>query len=236
MDYLVGCPVWQREWILPEWFEHIEKSFERVGKIPSYVFVLDKHKDNGTVECIEQHTKNRFVALNYVSEQFHKRDTFYRDWSEERLRWMVELRNTLLASVRKCKPDYFLSIDSDILLKPCHFESMLQAINDYDAVGGKVFLGHGSMGPLNYGDLTPSGRMVRGHVDYLGVVDVLMALKIMTPKAYNVDYRYDIQGEDIGWSKACKEQHLKFGYDARHVSKHCMNLQDLTTFDRRCGM
>lgn len=235
MDFLVGCPVWGREWILPQWFEHIEKAFEKINQVPSYVFVVDEERDSGTLDCIKSHTKDRFVVVTHVSERFHSRDTFKRDWSDERLEWMVDLRNALLKTVRKYHPKFFLSIDSDILLNRCHLESMLTAIPDYDAVGGKVFLGPGSMAPLNYGDFTPSNRMIRGHIDYLGKVEILMALKLMTPKAYNVDYRHDFQGEDIGWSKACREEGLKFAFDGSHVSKHCMSLQELTTFDRRCG-
>jgi len=238
---LVGCPVWKREWILPDWFEAIEKSFEHVGLTPEYAFVLDMD-DEQTYSCVTAYTDmhERQCYVNHVPEKYNNRDTFKRTWDQdERLEWMAFLRNRLLGVVRKREPDLFLSIDSDILLNPVAFEHMLEAINDekakFDAVGGKAFLGRGSRAPLNFGYLNYRNHLERGEMEYLGTVEVLMALKLMKPAAYNIDYKFDHIGEDIGWSIACKEAGLKFGYDGRYCSKHVMYLEDLDVYDPRCG-
>jgi hypothetical protein len=66
-------------------------------------------------------------------------------------------------------------------------------------------------------------------------VDVIMAMKLMKPSAYWVDYRDHEQGEDVGWSIACQEQHLRLGWDGRVCSKHVMKPEQLDPIDARCG-
>jgi hypothetical protein len=65
--------------------------------------------------------------------------------------------------------------------------------------------------------------------------DIIMAVKIMAPAAYDVDYQYHFHGEDIGWSAACRAKGLKLGWDNRHINKHVLVPGMLATVDRRLG-
>jgi hypothetical protein len=62
-----------------------------------------------------------------------------------------------------------------------------------------------------------------------------LAIKLMSPRAYNIDYRFHHQGEDIGWSVAATEKGLKLGWDGRICSKHVMAADQLQLVDPRCG-
>lgn len=66
-------------------------------------------------------------------------------------------------------------------------------------------------------------------------VDVIMAIKLMTPEAYNINYEMQRHGEDIGWSLACKTAGLKLGWDGRQANKHVMDVDALGEVDDRVG-
>jgi hypothetical protein len=62
-----------------------------------------------------------------------------------------------------------------------------------------------------------------------------MAAKLMTPDAFRVDYEFDLQGEDVGWSRACARAGLTLGWEGRVISKHVLAPHLLTTRDPRVG-
>lgn len=240
MDLLIGCPLYKRNWILPEWFNAVELACEHIGLEPSYVFVLDM-RDEESYACVTAHADMRDRECLVVhAEDDLKRDPLYRGWYKlERLAHMTYLRNTLLTAVRDQAPRHFLSLDSDILLHPDAIRSMYDALAEptwkFDAVGGKCYMGKGTACP-SYAFLDQSGKIRRDvDITYLTKVDAIMAMKLMSPVAYNVDYRLHKNGEDIGWSLACREAGVRLGWDGRLVSKHVMRPQDLVIYDKRCG-
>jgi hypothetical protein len=73
-------------------------------------------------------------------------------------------------------------------------------------------------------------------------VDVIMAIKLLTPQALAVNYIFDQDGEDVGWSRAATAQGLKLAFDGRVCSRHVMHQRDRDTgklwseiIDPRCG-
>jgi hypothetical protein len=157
-----------------------------------------------------------------------------RDWRPERYRQMVELRNLLLGAVRDQAPDVFLSLDSDILLHADQLTLMFETLQGYDAVGGRCYM-------TTAGTRFPSwGRLYNGMLqryDATGTfqVDVIMAIKLMSPAAYHVDYTFDLQGEDVGWSRNAVSAGLRLGWDGRVAAKHVLAPHLLTARDARVG-
>ena len=62
-----------------------------------------------------------------------------------------------------------------------------------------------------------------------------MAIKMMSPKAYNIDYESHIHGEDLGWSKAVKNAGGQMLWDGQVASKHVMNMKMFDVVDKRVG-
>lgn len=221
----MGCPVASREWILPLWFEHVEEAFRQADLTPAYTFVLDM-ADEPTYACIQAHVDmlERFCFFRHVHEPDLERLKL-REWNEDRYHRMVFLRNKLLEGVRRYRPPYFLSLDSDILLHPQALVGMLEVMNDpvrkAGVVGSKAFLGMGDWLPT-YAQHDGLGGLRRQDVDYVTPAQILMAVKLMTPAAYNVDYAWSHQGEDIGWSDACRAAGLNLWFDGRYKSNHVM--------------
>jgi hypothetical protein len=235
-ELLVGCPVYKRDWILPHWLVNVEAAARRLGVVPSYVFVGDPN-DKATIEvvetCRELYCEDRVVRFVWFAEEEEREDDA-RVWNALRYHRMVELRNALLRTVRLMRPNWFLSLDSDILLHPQTLLDLYESSANFDAVGGKAFLSLGTVCPT-WANLAPLGGLQRQNADGVFPVDVIMAIKLMNERAYNVDYRWHEQGEDAGWGIACREAGVRLGWDGRTANKHVMERDQLFAVDKRCG-
>lgn len=240
MRVVAGCPVSNREWIISEWVYHLVMARDEAPGIDLSLYACGAEDDPTLVVFEEACLVNGIDFIcRYTGEQ--RRNADVRDWIDSRYEQMARVRNFMLNDIRSIGPDFFLSIDSDVLIGPGVLSSMIDNMNDYDAVGSKTYL---AMSPrrgsnpvcnvVNYAHLR-NGQIRRRDQQGYFPVDVLMAIKMMSPKAYAVDYTPHRLGEDIGWSLACKEAGLTLGWDGRKVSKHCMKKEHLMTIDERVG-
>jgi len=126
---------------------------------------------------------------------------------------MVNLRNILIQKVREYNPDYFFSLDSDILIKnPATIELLIAHLKEgADAVSPLMYMtpvGTAYPSVMKWID-QPGGRAHRDLEFPIGTYfksDVIMAAKMMSRDVYhNIDYAVHQQGEDLGWSGACAE-------------------------------
>lgn len=232
-ELLIGCPIRSREWILQSWFAHAEQAAAYAGLVPTYLFVID-HRDRSE-QMIQDlcAAAGRELRICHVDEDGGRVDV--RDWCEARYHHMVWVRNVLLAEVRRLEPTWFLSLDSDILLAEPVLRNLIESADSYDAVGGKCYMTtDGTHCPSCAITVNVYG-MLRENTDRVTPVDVIMAIKLMSPDAYAVDYQYHFHGEDLGWSAAVKAKGLKLGWDGRVTSKHVMAPELLDVVDDRCG-
>lgn len=201
-----------------------------------YVFVIAR--DDPTREFISNAQVQVPVHLVESGERLEA-DT--RVWGPERYRQMVTLRNILLGAVNKLAPDYFLSLDSDVLLHEDALKNMLAtAAEGFDAVGGKCWMTNYT-DACSYIQLINSHGFIRPDVTDVIPVDVIMAIKLMNPKAYGVSYFWDGDGEDVGWSRRATAEGCKLAFDGRVCSRHVMARWDRAgrlwsdVVDVRCG-
>jgi hypothetical protein len=228
VKFLVGCPVACRQWILPFWFRHVHAAASTAGLDPQFVFVA--HPADPSWDLILQHAP---TAIMVEAPQPRGRDV--REWNPHRYQQMVNLRNQLLGAVRKRGPDLFLSLDSDILLHPDQLKFMVEALDRFDAIGGRCYMTSSGDRFPSYARLAYAGGLQRIDSDGTFPVDVIMAVKLMTPTAYNVSYEFDLQGEDVGWSRAAARSGVKLGWDGRRIAKHVLAPHLLTPLDPRVG-
>lgn len=229
---LIGCPVSRREWILDRWFDHVEVAVQQAGVDAGFIFVLDPERDP------DHEIIMRRAPAATIIPVIDPRPTDQRIWSWPRYQKMVALRNALLGGVREIGPTAFFSLDSDILLAPealVHVLPLLANAGPYDAVGAKCYLSEVTTKAPNYGIFNRSNRFQRSDFSGITKVDVLMAAKLMSPRAYEIDYEIDREGEDIGWSRACKRQGLSLGWCGTVVNKHVFDPSRLDKIDRRVG-
>jgi hypothetical protein len=115
---VVGCPVKERAWCLPEWFTAVESQ----GVDIEYLFVYSDGDDE-TPALLKEHTDNVFLD---VSPSRSNRDIMGHVWGAmDKYQYMAHLRNGLLNRAFDMGADYFFSLDSDIILPPNAIKRLL---------------------------------------------------------------------------------------------------------------
>lgn len=229
---IVGCPVSHRQWALDGWFDHVDAAAKVAGVEVGFVFVGDARHDR-SFEVIERRAPDAVIG-----QAVSLRSTDVRDWGRPgRYAEMVVVRNQLLGLVRELDPDVFVSLDSDIMIHPDALGLLVEdlAAGTWDAVGGKCFMTQAGTRFPSWARFGRSGGLERYDSDGCFTVDVIMAIKAMSRTAYRVDYALHPQGEDAGWSVACRRAGLKLGWDGRVASKHVMAPHLLGHRDPRVG-
>lgn len=234
MRLLIGCPYSDRGWILDKWIDHVNLACFNAG-ISDFQFIFvagnKNKKDLNDLSSLEN-------SIVRVIDEDLREDK--RRWNDSRYSHMTYLRNELLSGVREYAPDLFLSLDSDILLAETAITSALSALSvhtDACAVGMKCYMSettrvHPSMGYWSDGDMI---RFYRRDTDDIATVDIIMAAKLMKPFAYNIDYSWHKNGEDLGWSANVKSAGGKLIWDGKVSNKHVMSKNMITVIDKRCG-
>lgn len=231
MRMVIGAPAQSREWIVKDWMDHAVAAAHQAGCDPEFLLVVNR--EDPTCHVSFEHAKKRGYSIDYIfTEEPARPDT--RVWNPDRYHHMVNLRNTLLEGVREKNPDYFLSLDTDILIHPLSLFHLVASIKGYDAIGGKLYMSRGKDHP-SFAFITENYGLKRYESTETFEVDVIMAMKLMTHSAYNVDYEWSKQGEDIGWSLAATEIGLKLGWCGTIANKHIMSPFSFGEPDPRCG-
>lgn len=216
MKVLIGCPTYRREWILPDYLRSIENQTVDLSDI-GFCFLIPED-DHPSVSLLQNWRESHpevpvfELVIDSTDTEHHEHDANgTRRWRRDnykRLRVMTSLRNRLLGSVREISPDLFFSLDSDILLpETTTLARLVEAVEPGQAVSPLVFMspeGQDHPGVMSWAN-SPGGAAVRGKYP-LGErfrADVIMAAKMMSPKAYRVDYEFHRSGEDLGWSANC---------------------------------
>jgi hypothetical protein len=241
MKLIIGCPIYDRDWIFPYWISCIQSQSVSLSDI-GFVFVASKD-DQATIHHLEQwrdhHPEVKVFDILYpenVNHFSHKEGT--RQWTLSKYENMVNLRNILLQKVREYNPDYFFSLDSDILIKnPSTIELLIAHIKEgADAVNPLMYMTPvGTSYPSVMKWVAHAGGKAHRDLDFpIGTYfksDVIMAAKMMSRKVYSaIDYAMHPQGEDLGWSTAAADHGFNL-YCASYIyTPHIMSramLQDV---------
>lgn len=237
MKLLVGCPLVgnpkaDRNWILKQWFEHLSDSCRLADVDLNLVFLINKD-DKETVDLVSTFPNVHIFYTDLVGGAANHR------WNKARYHQMVAFRNELLKQVRKLDPEFFFSLDSDVLLHVNAIPSLLSAMDEKEdawTIGAKCFVSkHGTMHP-NAGHWTRTGNgYFRKDVSTLTKVDILICCYLMRKNAYSIDYEFDPRGEDLGWSLAVSKAGGSLYWDGRVINKHVMDRGLANQIDKRVG-
>lgn len=230
MKLIIGCPIYKRDWILPHWIRCILKQSVDISNIG---FVFETAPDDVTTvqSLVAWKNLDKRIPLFEIKERsdipHFAHEPNSRQWTMSKYHNMVSLRNSLLQTVREYEPDYYFSLDSDILIEnPNTLEFLIAHVKSgADAVSPLMFMTPvGTMYPsvMTWRD-NKYERAYRKEQYPLGTYfqsDVIMAAKMMSKQVYqNVDYEVHPQGEDLGWSKNAKLKGYKL-YSASYIYAH----------------
>jgi hypothetical protein len=241
---VIGCPIYKRDWIFPYWISCIENQEIDLSKI-GFVFETSSD-DEETISLLTKYKNSRpnisvfEIEIRQEVPHFEHKDNS-RVWSISKYANMVFLRNKLLEKVREINPDYFFSLDSDVLLTNSNtINYLVSHIQDgADAVSPLMFMTpNDTLYPsvMNWLD-QPGGQAYRKEKYPLGEYfqsDIIMAAKMMSKAAYsNVNYELHSQGEDLGWCANAARLNLKL-YSASYIyAPHIMHRPMLQNFLRQ---
>lgn len=245
MKLIIGCPIYKREWIFPYWAMAIERQSVPLNDV-GFIFVVSS-SDQGTISMInrwKEVSKNSIGFVDIVVKDdiaHHEHDSKSRQWTMSKYMNMVSLRNTLLGEVRKYQPDYFFSLDSDIIIHNAStIELLISHIKDgADAVSPLMFMTPvGIDFPSVMTWLDELGNRANRSRKYpLGTYfksDIIMAAKMMSKDTYNkVDYVFHAQGEDLGWCSEARKKGITELYSASYIyAPHIMHPEMLEAFTK----
>lgn len=229
MDIAIGCPIFEREWMLPNWLRNVWEQWP--SKEVTLIFAITDGEDL-TREILES-VKPRFKDLILIDGNDLPA---FRDRDQNRFFPLVELRNRIFTVLRELQPDYYFSWDSDILLPPDALKLLIA--DDKTTVGPWV-------------DLCPPGNRVpncsvRGAkdafkrpkpiskyfpLDSLYQVAAIYACFLMKPVVWNKTYyKWHTGGEDFGWALVMEEMGLDCWMDSRIMGQHFYNRPGVKKF------
>lgn len=219
MKVLISLPIYKRNWILPYWFKAIEQQDINLSEIGFSFQVApykeDKETHHALMDWFESHPQVACFAMNTLpSIDHHHHDNGKRVWDVEAYTKMSRMRNALLDLGTSLDPDYYFSLDSDIILeRPTTISSLIELAEPGCAVSPLMYMRHFG---ISYPSVMswvnePGGKAFR-HLDSykIGTVfqsDIIMAAVLMSKEVYkNSRYSPHRQGEDLGWSADCARQ------------------------------
>lgn len=235
MKLVIGCPLYKRAWILHHWIKCILNQSFDLSKI-GFIFEVSPNDDE-TISILEVFKKleKRIPYFEIVSRSdipHFEHIENGRNWSISKYENMVSLRNFLLNRVREIDPDYYFSLDSDILLENSSTIELLIAHmkSGADAVNPLMFMTPVSdMYPsvMSWREDIPSKayRLQKYPIGEYFQADVIMAAKMMSRKVFrNIDYSIHEQGEDIAWSYECKLRDYRLFCASYLYAPHIMSI------------
>jgi hypothetical protein len=205
---IIGCPVHNRDTILNLYLDSLSKlyCYHDLG-----FFFLANNCDDATTQLLRNFSHNRSCRIEFFNEiQSTSRRV------GNRYHQLVDIRNKLREYLLQDSFDYYLSVDSDIMLPPQALMRLLE--HELDAVSGLVYndLHMGGKRDVRQGHICnilswstkknkqgyPMAVHIRNYPDSeLIPVDVTGACILMSRRVVEqVEYAFHPQGEDLGWS------------------------------------
>ena len=221
MRIAIGCPVFEREWSLPRWFQCVFNQKLQLKNV-DLVFALTDYGDDNTKDVLEKYGQ-KFNSLTVIPcndlPAFGNRDC-------ERYYPLVVLRNRIFDVLREIQPDYYFSYDSDILLPEGTIKGLIK--DKKDIVGPWVDLVPPG-GIPNCITLLPNGGGFRRRKPYekyypktgLYEVSSVFAVSLMKNEVFNTCYyKWHPGGEDYGFAEEVIAAGFTSWVDANYEGVH----------------
>ncbi len=225
----IGCPVRDREWILPAYLESLKKLDYPSDKI-SFIFILNDSKDfsKSILMDFKKENEKYYNKIDIYTENKNAiKDKRVQATRRKIFKSLAELRNSLL---EKIETDYFFSIDCDILVFPDTLKLLIS--NQKDIVAAVISNDSIQNPNAVYPNIRTNllvekeGRMVHYYnypLESLFQVDCTGAIYLMTKEVcQKVRYDYDDDGEDIPFCINAKKEGFEIWADSRIHANHIM--------------
>jgi cellulose synthase/poly-beta-1,6-N-acetylglucosamine synthase-like glycosyltransferase len=221
---LIGCPVRNRAWILPDYLESLENIDYPSDKL-NFCFIVNDSVDD-TESILNDFARRSYSPVQIVKTTAtnfngHKRGAY-------RFEQLAKLRNMLLEKFYRSDCEYLLSVDSDILIPPDIINRLLS--RNCQIISALVCNGHhiNDNSIYNVMKKTPAGsyqhikdfsREGIFTVDVTGAAYMIHRSVIAEHKVY---YSARFGGEDIGFCEAARARGIPIYCDGTIECQHIM--------------
>jgi hypothetical protein len=221
MRLVIGCPVAERGWILPHWFDAIYAQDIDV----EIICVFSPSVDN--TEAILKEENVTIIYDERPPRPINEID--HHGWGgPDKYEYMASMRNALIDAALDREVDYFFSLDSDILL---NMPGTLKTLLDFAATHSGVVAPAVNMGmhdtawnTMNWIDPYHPNTAIRSvkHNPKGGQVDVVMAAMLLDKKGLEARWCSHYQGEDIGFSLDAYQKQIPLWWLPNVLCQHVM--------------
>lgn len=217
MNLTIGCPVYEREWSLPRWFQCLSSNI--APKKVDLVFAYTKGED-ATLEVIKKY------GADYKSVTIIDCDDIkaFGDRDSERFYSLVILRNRIFDKLKELQPDYYFSYDSDIMIPEGCIKGLIKDKKDIVAPWLDLVPPNGVPNCM-----TKIGDGFRRQKPYekfypksgLYEVSTSFAVSLISNAVFNTcTYKWHAAGEDLGFAEEVIASGFTSWIDANYIATH----------------
>lgn len=218
---IVGAPVKDRAWVLPEWHQGL-------SGYPA-VCLLSRSEDDSRsvledlgVEVVEDPEEGRPV---------HEIEGHVWNLGIAAFEYMARLRNRLLDLMIERGAEYFFSVDTDIVLPPNAIPDLLSIMEQTgaDVISPAVCL---CSDPVEWNTMNWGGYEGAAWRDYIpqrtGTVDVIMAAMLLNRRAIeSCRWAPHVQGEDVGFCALAEQLGISRWWVPEIACEHMMFREEI---------
>ncbi len=240
---MVGCPIYNRAWILPRWLDALA---QQTAAAEIALAFCHTEGNDGTERIIAaEKLKSRFRYVDVYNFTGGVEGGKEHNWTDlDRLNTIAAKRNRLLDMARHSDAEFYLSLDSDVLVPDGGLQTLLDTIKTlgFDAVCPKVWIWDAFFVAAKYekGKVAFLPRKITGvhPVDIVTSGACLMRRKVFENPS--VQYGVSVLGTDhafapgseingwhgsecIAWSKSAKAAGFKLAANCNISFPHKMN-------------
>lgn len=236
---MIGCPVRDRDWILPLYLHYLLKLNYEKNRIV-LCFILNDSTDS--TEVILKDFAREYGSL-YMKVLLLKYNTGApKDARSSSVRKYIyknlsDIRNQLLLQAREWGVDYLYSVDSDIMLLPDSLNKLIDS--NKPIISAFIWNDVTKTAPnIMKIKVDNEGFLVFDHyldypTDSLFECDVTGAVYLLNKEVVRkVRYHYHVQGEDIGFCVDAKLQGFSIWCDSSIQCSHILSLEQARSFER----
>lgn len=222
---LIGCPIRNRAWILPEYLQNLE-NIDYPSDMIRFCFIVNDSVDD--TEAILKEFSRRSRSPVQIIKAANSRNNGHRRGSY-RLDQLAKLRNLLLENFFQSDCEYLLSVDSDILVPP-HIITQLLSRN-CQIISALVCNGHhiNDASIYNVMQKTPDGSyqhmkdFPRDNIFRTDVTGAAYLIHRSVIATYKVYYSAKLGAEDIGFCEEARARGIPIFCDGTIECRHIMN-------------
>jgi glycosyltransferase involved in cell wall biosynthesis len=223
MKIVIGCPVKDRAWVIPDWLRAIQD--QEVDAEVEILCVASPSSD-GTEQLILD-GGGKLIMMKEHHYRRTKKDIDGHIWNMEMYEFMSSIRNGLKnRAFSDFEADYFFSLDSDVILPKDGLAALLDYAQEHKGVIAPAVNMVARGAAWNVMSWVDSGRPSMAHrpiqEPQAGRADVIMAAMLIPREAKSVRWEAHRQGEDIGYCIDAARNRVKLWWVPTVRTSHFM--------------